>query len=209
MKRFFRHLLQTLVTTALLGAATLQSVQAKTDTLILAGGCFWCVESDFEKLPGVDTVVSGYTGGTVENPSYEQVSSHTTGHFEAVTITFDDEKVSLRSLVDYYWKTIDPTDPEGQFCDKGSPYRTALFYQNEAQKTVFAESLAAVTDSKPFADPIVTQILPAKPFYPAEDYHQGYYQKNPLRYNYYRFSCGREARIQSLWGEVASKQFAH
>ena len=204
MQRFNRHLLQSLLTAALL-ATSAQAAHAKTDTLILAGGCFWCVESDFEHVAGVESVESGYTGGTVENPSYEQVSAHTTGHFEAVTIRFDDEKVSLKSLVDYYWKTIDPTDPKGQFCDKGEPYHTALFYQNEAQKKVFEDSLTEINADKPFAAPIVTQVLPAKPFYPAEDYHQDYYKKNPVRYNYYRYSCGRDARVKELWGEVVSK----
>lgn len=178
---------------------------AKTDTLIVAGGCFWCVESDFEGKTGVLDVVSGYTGGTTPNPTYEQVSHTETGHFEAVKISFDDSKVSLKELVDYYWRTIDPTDPQGQFCDKGSTYRTALFYQTEAQKQVFETSLQELNATKPFAAPVVTQLLPAKPFYVAEDYHQDYYQTNPVRYKYYRWNCGRDTTLEKLWGSVASK----
>ncbi|RVU86093.1 peptide-methionine (S)-S-oxide reductase [Leucothrix sargassi] len=180
--------------------------QAATQTMIVAGGCFWCVESDFEKIDGVQDVVSGYIGGTTENPTYREVAAKGTGHYEAVKITFDDEKVSLRALSDYFWKTIDPTDDKGQFCDKGSPYLTGMFYQNEAQKEVFQASLDAVNETKPFAAPIVTELMAAKPFYLAEDYHQDYYKKNPIRYTYYRTSCGREKRIEQLWGEVASKK---
>lgn len=182
-------------------------VQAETQTMIAAGGCFWCVESDYENVEGVLDVVSGYTGGHVANPSYRAVSSKQTGHYEAVKITFDDEIVSLKSLTDYFWKTIDPTDERGQFCDKGSPYFTGLFYQNEEQQSVFESSLAEVNQSKPFKDDIVTPILAAKAFYLAENYHQDYYKKNPIRYTYYRTSCGRDRKIESLWGEVASKQY--
>ncbi|NVK74436.1 MAG: peptide-methionine (S)-S-oxide reductase MsrA [Oceanospirillaceae bacterium] len=180
--------------------------QASPQTMIVAGGCFWCVESDFESVQGVSDVVSGYTGGHTENPTYRQVSSKKTGHFEAVMIHFDDDIVSLAALADYYWKTIDPTDAEGQFCDKGSPYKTAMFYQDDHQKAVFDASLAKVKKTKPFKDTIVTEILPAKTFYPAEEYHQSYYKKNPIRYAFYRTSCGRDNRIESLWGEVESHQ---
>ena len=180
-------------------------VQAKTDTLIVAGGCFWCVESDFEGKTGVLGVVSGYTGGDTPNHTYEQVSHTETGHYEAVQISFDDTKVSLKDLVEYYWRTVDPTDPKGQFCDKGSSYRTALFYQSEAQKQVFETSLQALNTNKPFSAPIVTSLLPAKAFYLAEDYHQDYYQKNPVRYKYYRWNCGRDATVEKLWGSVASQ----
>lgn len=175
---------------------------AKPDTLIVAGGCFWCVESDFQKVDGVLEVVSGYTGGHIANPTYKQVAAKKTGHYEAVIITYDDEKVKLRTLVDRFWKTIDPTDAYGQFCDKGEPYRTAVFYKNEAQKKTIEASLAAVKESKPFKAPIVTPVLPAKPFYMAEKYHQDYAQKNPVRYRYYRYTCGRDARVESLWGEL-------
>lgn len=201
-----KAILTTTITAALsLGALSIPS-HAATQTLIVAGGCFWCVESDYEKVDGVSDVVSGYIGGTVENPTYQQVAGKKTGHYEAVKITFDDQKVPLRTLLDYFWKTIDPTDPNGQFCDKGSPYKTGIFYQNEAQKQVAEASLAAVKANKPFAAPIVTELLPATTFYLAEGYHQDYYKKNPIRYTYYRTSCGRDNRIEQLWGEVASKQ---
>ncbi len=183
------------------------SVQAEQQSMIVAGGCFWCVESDFEMVPGVIDVISGYTGGQTPNPSYKQVSVGNTGHFEAVTILFDDEKVSLTTLAEYFWKTIDPTDPNGQFCDKGEPYRTAMFYQNAEQKAVFDASLDKVKSTKPFSANIVTPILPAAKFYPAEEYHQSYYTKNPIRYAFYRSSCGRDRRIENLWGEVASKKY--
>ena len=182
------------------------SSQAATQTMIVAGGCFWCVESDFEKIDGVIDAVSGYTGGHQENPTYKQVSSGKTGHYEAVEITFDDEKVSLETLANYYWKTIDPTDDKGQFCDKGTPYLTAMFYQNDEQKAVFEASLKNVEQTKPFDATIVTPILAASTFYLAEDYHQSYYTKNPIRYNYYRSSCGRDNRIEELWGEVVTKK---
>jgi len=186
--------------------STTLSVQAETQTMIVAGGCFWCIESDFEKVDGVLDVVSGYTGGHTKNPTYKAVSAKKTGHFEAVKISFDSDKVSLKTLSDYYWRTVDPTDAGGQFCDRGSPYFTAMFYQNEQQKKVFEASLAEVKQHKPFKADIVTPLLPAKPFYLAEDYHQNYYKKNPIRYTYYRSSCGRDRRVKQLWGEVASKQ---
>lgn len=200
--------LKTLITSAV-GAVLISTAlpsYAKIQNIIVAGGCFWCVESDYEKVDGVIEAVSGYINGTTENPTYESVSSKKTGHYEVVKITFDDEKVSMRNLVDYFWKTIDPTDSSGQFCDKGSPYLTGLFYQNEEQKKVFEASLESIKQSKPFDAEIVTPVLAAKQFYVAEDYHQDYYSRNPIRYNYYRNGCGRDKRIQQLWGEVASKQ---
>lgn len=183
------------------------SVQAEQHSIIVAGGCFWCVESDFEMVPGVIDVISGYTGGQTVNPTYKQVSIGNTGHYEAVTILFDDQQVSLTTLAEYFWKTIDPTDPNGQFCDKGEPYRTAMFYQNAEQKAVFNASLDKVKSTKPFSANIVTPILPSAKFYPAEEYHQSYYTKNPIRYAFYRSSCGRDRRIENLWGEVASKKY--
>jgi peptide-methionine (S)-S-oxide reductase len=180
---------------------------AETQTIIVAGGCFWCVESDYEKYKGVVKAESGYINGTLENPTYKEVSSKKTGHFEAVKITYNSDQVSLEELTEYFWKTIDPTDASGQFCDKGTPYKTALFYQNPQQEIVFQQSLNNLNKTKPFAMPIVTEILPAETFYLAEDYHQDYYKKNPLRYKYYRSACGRDARIKNLWGEVASYQY--
>ncbi|MFT6655685.1 MAG: peptide-methionine (S)-S-oxide reductase [Marinomonas primoryensis] len=190
------------------GAATFSNASlAAPQTMIVAGGCFWCVESDFELVNGVSDVISGYTGGQTKNPTYKQVSSEKTGHFEAVEIHFDDDIVSLKALADYYWKTIDPTDAKGQFCDKGTPYKTAMFYQNDQQKAVFEASLAKVEKTKPFKADIVTQILPASTFYLAEEYHQSYYTKNPIRYAFYRSSCGRDSKIESLWGDIASHQY--
>ena len=192
----------------LTATATLSNMTyAAPQTMMVAGGCFWCVESDFESIDGVSDVVSGYSGGHTKNPTYRQVSAGNTGHFEVAVIYFDDDIVSLKALADYYWKTIDPTDDTGQFCDKGAPYKTAMFYQTDQQKAVFEASLARVEKTKPFKENIVTPILPAKTFYPAEEYHQSYYTKNPIRYAYYRASCGRDSRIERLWGEVASKKY--
>ncbi len=165
-----------------------------------AGGCFWCVEADFDKVPGVLSTTSGYIGGTVANPTYEQVSSKSTGHAEAVEVVFDPARVSYETLVNHFWRTIDPTTKDRQFCDSGSPYRTAIFTHDAAQAAVALKSLATLEKSKPFKEPIVTQVLPATAFYPAEGYHQDYYKKNPVRYQYYRASCGRDARLAQLWG---------
>ncbi|MEO0443528.1 MAG: peptide-methionine (S)-S-oxide reductase MsrA [Pseudomonadota bacterium] len=178
----------------------------KLENIIVAGGCFWCVEADYEKQQGVISAVSGYINGHTPNPTYRQVAAKQTGHFEAVKITYDANLVSARALVDFFWKTIDPTDATGQFCDKGSPYKTALFYQNENQKDIFEASFTDINQSKPFNAPIVTEILAAKRFYRAEEYHQDYYKKSRLRYRYYRSVCGRDARVKELWGEVVSKQ---
>jgi len=172
---------------------------------IFAGGCFWCVESDFDPVPGVISTTSGYIGGKTANPTYEEVSSHTTGHAEAVKIVFDPAKVSYRQLVDRFWHTIDPTTVDRQFCDHGSPYRTAIFAVNAEQVTQAQASKAAVEKTKPFKEPVVTQIVLASDFYPAEGYHQDYYKKNPVRYKFYRTSCGRDARLSSLWGDLAGK----
>jgi peptide-methionine (S)-S-oxide reductase len=176
-----------------------------TARAIFAGGCFWCVEADFDKVPGVLATVSGYTGGTVPNPTYEQVSRKGTGHTEAVEITFDPARVSYAQLVEYFWRTIDPTVRDRQFCDVGSPYRTAIFALDEEQLRIARASLAALEKSRPFKDPVVTPVLPAAPFYVAEDYHQEYYRRNPVRYEYYRTACGRDARLRALWGEQAGK----
>ncbi|MBU6270258.1 MAG: peptide-methionine (S)-S-oxide reductase MsrA [Betaproteobacteria bacterium] len=178
---------------------------AGTARAIFAGGCFWCVEADFDKVPGVLATVSGYTGGTVPNPTYEQVSRKTTGHTEAVEITFDPARVSYAQLVEYFWRTIDPTVRDRQFCDVGSPYRTAIFALDEEQLRIARASLAALEKARPFKEPVVTPVLPAAPFYPAEEYHQDYYRRNPVRYDYYRSACGRDARLRALWGEQAGK----
>lgn len=168
-----------------------------------AGGCFWCVESDFDKVPGVISTTSGYTGGTTVNPSYEQVSSHSTGHAEVVQVVYDPAKVSYERLLAYFWRSIDPTVKDQQFCDHGSPYRSAIFAHNDEQLKLAQASRAALEKAKPFKESIVTEIVPAGAFYPAEEYHQDYYQKNPIRYKYYRSRCGRDARLQQLWGDRA------
>lgn len=176
---------------------------ASTAKATFAGGCFWCVESDFDKIPGVISTTSGYTGGKTANPTYEQVSGHTTGHAEAVEVVYDPSKVSYERLVAYYWHTIDPTVKDQQFCDHGSPYRTVIFAHGDEQLKLAQAARAALEKSKPFKEPIVTDIVLAGAFYPAEDYHQDYYKKNPIRYKYYRTSCGRDARLQQLWGDQA------
>jgi peptide-methionine (S)-S-oxide reductase len=169
---------------------------------IFAGGCFWCVESDFDKVPGVVSTTSGYIGGKVANPSYEQVSSNLTGHAEAVEIVYDPKRVRYEQLLEYFWRTIDPTTKDRQFCDAGSPYRTAVFALNAEQLAAAKASVASLEQSKPFKESVVTEIALAGPFYAAEDYHQDYYKKNPVRYKYYRNSCGRDARLTQLWGRL-------
>jgi peptide-methionine (S)-S-oxide reductase len=202
-----RAALSTLAALVIAGAALAQAPAAPaagaTAKATFAGGCFWCVESDFDKVPGVLSTTSGYTGGKLANPSYEQVSSHTTGHAEAVEIVYDPRKVSYEQLLDTYWHSIDPTTKDAQFCDHGSPYRTAIFVHDAAQLKAAKDSLAALEKAKPFKEPIVTEIVMAGPFYRAEDYHQDYYKKNPVRYQYYRASCGRDARLKALWGTAA------
>ena len=172
-------------------------------TAVFAGGCFWCIEADFEKLPGVFDAESGYAGGTLKNPTYEQVSSGGTGHTEVVRVYYDPRKVSYPQLVDYFWRHIDPTVKDRQFCDGGSQYRSAILYQNDAEKSVAQASKAALEKSKRFAN-VHTEIIPVGTFYSAEEYHQDYYKKNPVRYKYYRTSCGRDARVKELWGKDAS-----
>ena len=168
---------------------------------VFAGGCFWCVESDFDKLDGVVDTLSGYTGGRADNPTYGDVTSGGTGHYEAVRITYDPAKVSYETLVTYFFRLVDPTDPDGQFCDRGSSYRTAIFAANAEEREI-AERLKAEAAAELSAE-VVTPVLDTGPFYPAEDYHQDYYVKNPVRYKYYRFACGRDRRVQSLWGDGA------
>lgn len=174
---------------------------ATTETAILAGGCFWCIESDYEKkVQGVTDVVSGYIGGHVSNPTYEQVSSGGSGHIEAVKISFDPATISYAEILDFYWRHIDPTRDDGQFCDRGAQYRPAIFYLDEQQKRIAQQSRLAIEQAKPFSQPIRVELIEATEFYPAEAYHQDYYRKNPVRYNYYRYACGRDARVEELWG---------
>ncbi|MDA8781998.1 peptide-methionine (S)-S-oxide reductase MsrA [Porticoccaceae bacterium] len=168
---------------------------------IFAGGCFWCMESDFEKLDGVKTVVSGYIGGHVANPQYREVSAGTTGHTEAVRIVFDKDRISFEQLLEHFWVNVDPVDGGGQFCDRGPQYRSELFYLSEAQKIAAQRSLQLVTALGIAPERIATKITAASQFYRAEAYHQDYYKKNPKRYSYYRWSCGRDKRLKDIWGD--------
>ncbi|RMG66424.1 MAG: peptide-methionine (S)-S-oxide reductase [Calditrichaeota bacterium] len=179
-----------------------KEARGKKETLAVAtfaGGCFWCMEPPFEELEGVVEVVAGYTGGHVANPTYEQVCSGTTGHYEAVQVTYDPERVSYRQLLEVFWRNIDPTDPGGQFADRGPQYRTAIFYHDEAQRREAEASRKALEESGLFDRPIATQILPAAPFYPAEAYHQDYYKKCPLPYQRYKVGSGRAAFLEKMW----------
>ncbi|MDA8413419.1 MAG: peptide-methionine (S)-S-oxide reductase MsrA [Desulfobacteraceae bacterium] len=176
---------------------------AATEKATFAGGCFWCMEAPFDKLPGVQSVTSGYTGGQVKNPTYEQVSAGGTGHAESVQIVFDPAKISYAKLLDIFWRNIDPTVKDRQFCDIGHQYRSAIFYHGEEQHRIALQSKAALEKNKPFKGAILTEITPASVFYPAEEYHQHYYKKNPLRYRYYRYGCGRDQRLKELWGSAA------
>ena len=171
----------------------------KTETATLAGGCFWCVESDFEKVNGVIKVISGYTGGHKANPTYEQVSSGTTGHLESVQVIYDPRIITYKEILDVFWRHIDPTDAGGQFVDRGNQYRSAIFYHNEDQKRIAEESKKELEESGVFDKPIVTEILKFTKFYPAEDYHQDYYKKNPIRYKYYRWHSGRDQFLEKVW----------
>ncbi len=166
-----------------------------------AGGCFWCMEEAFEKIDGVTTVVSGYMGGTVANPTYEEVSAGRTGHAESVEVTYDPSKVTYEKLVDAFWHNVDPITPNAQFCDHGSQYRSVLFYSTDEEQRLAEASKQAIEQSKRLPAPIVTQVAQASTFYLAEDYHQDYYKKNPLRYKYYKYSCGRAKRLEILWGK--------
>ena len=193
---------------ALLSAASLAApviVPPGHAVATFAGGCFWCMEPPYDKLPGVAATISGYMGGRKLNPTYEEVSSGTTGHAEAVQVVYDPKKVSYEKLLEVFWVNVDPTVKNRQFCDSGSQYRTAIFYHDDAQRKAAEASKAELEKSKPFKEPIVTPIEMAGVFYPAEDYHQDYYKKNPVRYQFYRNGCGRDARLRQLWGDRAAK----
>jgi peptide-methionine (S)-S-oxide reductase len=180
------------------------AVTTKTETAILAGGCFWCVEADFDKVDGVLATTSGYVGGRTANPTYQEVSTGWTGHTEAVRVEFDPARITYAQLLEKFWPTIDPTVKDQQFCDVGSQYRTGIYPVNEAQLKTAQASKAALERSKPFRQPVVTEIVMAGTFYPAEEYHQDYYTKNPIRYGFYRKNCGRDARLKQLWGTKAT-----
>ena len=177
---------------------------AQADKAIFAGGCFWCMESDFEKLDGVTDVISGFTGGTIKNPTYN--GDHT-GHFEAVEVTYDPAKISYQGLLDYYWVHIDPFDPHGQFCDKGPSYKSAIFVAGEQERQLAEQSRQKVQAMFP-DQKVVTAILPVSTFYPIKgeegEHHQDYYKKNPVRYHFYRYTCGRDQRVHEIWGDRTS-----
>ncbi len=200
MKRF------TLLFLGMLLAAPILTIRAegtgmKEEKAVFAGGCFWCVESTLEKVPGVIKVLSGYTGGAKANPTYEEVSDGGSGHVEAIEITYDPEKVPYETLLDAFWREIDPTDNGGQFADRGSQYKTAIFYVNETQKNIAEDSKKKLQNSGHFDTPIVTPILPAVAFYPAEEHHQNYAKKNPGHYKMYRYGSGREPFLKRFWGD--------
>jgi peptide-methionine (S)-S-oxide reductase len=187
-----------LIVGSVVHAAAPSSGSTPTAKATFAGGCFWCMEPPYDELEGVISTISGYTGGTKKNPTYEEVSAGTTGHAEAVQITYDPTKISYEKLLDVFWRNIDPLTANAQFCDSGSQYRSAIFYHDETQKNL-AEASKKRLQSR-FKQPIVTEIVRATEFYPAEDYHQDYYKKNPIRYKIYRYGCGRDQRLQTLWG---------
>lgn len=180
------------------GATAASGAPAKA---YFAGGCFWCMEEAFEKVDGVIAAVSGYMGGTVANPSYEDVSSGRTGHAESVEVQFDPSKVTYTQLIEAFWRNVDPITPNAQFCDHGTQYRAAIFYQNDEEKRIAEDSKQAIERLKRFNQPVVTQIVAASQFYAAEDYHQDFYKKNPIRYKFYKYNCGRAQRLDDLWGK--------
>jgi peptide-methionine (S)-S-oxide reductase len=171
-----------------------------------AGGCFWCMEEAFEKVDGVISVTSGYTGGRKSNPTYEEVSAGGTGHAEAVEVLFDPAKTTYAKLLEAFWRNIDPTTPDRQFCDRGNQYRPAIFYHDDEQKRLAEDSKRALEKAKPFKEPIATEIVAVSTFYQAEDYHQDFYKKNPVRYKFYKYSCGRAQRLEELWGSNAVRR---
>ncbi len=178
-----------------------ESNMTETDTAIFAGGCFWCTESDFDKVKGVVATTSGYIGGHKNNPTYKEVSAGGTGHTEAVKVEYDPKQVSYAELLTVFWRSVDPTTADAQFCDHGSQYRSGIFYMNAEQKKLSLASKSALEMNKPFKEAIVTEVTQASQFYPAEAYHQNYHDRNPVRYKYYRWGCGRDARLEELWGK--------
>lgn len=177
------------------------AIATQQNTAIFAGGCFWCMEPPFDKLDGVLSTTSGYISGHTKNPTYKEVSSGGTGHTEAIQIVFDSEKVSYAELLDVFWKNIDPFVANRQFCDSGNQYRSGIYYLDQEQENAARQSLQHLEKTKTIDKPVVTEIVAASTFYPAEDYHQDYYIKNPLRYKFYRYSCGRDQRLEELWGK--------
>lgn len=196
-----RFILALLLTITGLNTSAAESDEKILAVATFAGGCFWCMEPPYDKTKGVMSTISGYMGGHLENPTYKKISSGNTGHYEVLQVTYDPEQVSYEELLDVFWKNIDPTDGRGQFCDKGPQYRSGIFVHNEQQRKLAGESLDRLNKNKPFSGSVKTEILNATKFYPAEEYHQDYYTKNPLRYRYYRHGCGRDKRLKQLWGK--------
>jgi len=188
------------VTTAFAQTSGAKPAAGPTSRATFAGGCFWCMEPPFDKLDGVISTTSGYTGGRTKNPTYQEVSGGVTGHAEAVQVVYDPAKVTYAKLLGVFWRNIDPTVKDQQFCDIGSQYRTGIFYYSDEQKREAEAAKAQLEKTKPFKAAIVTEITAAGEFYPAEEYHQDYYLKNPIRYKFYRLNCGRDARLKELWG---------
>ena len=197
------------VVTAVVAAGGIASASAadKKAAAIFAGGCFWCVESDFDKVPGVLSTTSGYIGGKAETANYKTITSRPTGHYEAVRIVYDPSKVSYRKLLNVFWRSVDPTDDGGQFCDRGHSYKTAVFVKNDEERKVAVSTKEKAEEA--LGKKIVTKVLKAGPFYKAEDYHQNYYKRNPVRYKVYRYGCGRDQKIRSLWGTEAHAGIKH
>ncbi len=200
MKNFILCMMGLTITLAIAG-----TVMAATnlEKATFAGGCFWCMEHPFDVIPGVVSVTSGYTGGQKKNPTYEEVSAGETGHAESVQVVYDPAKVTYEKLLNVFWHNIDPTSKDRQFCDSGHQYRSAIFYYNEEQHRLALQSKTILEKNKTFKEPVLTEIVPATEFYPAEEYHQHYYKKNPIRYKFYRTTCGRDKRLKELWGSEA------
>jgi peptide-methionine (S)-S-oxide reductase len=203
-----RQITRSVLTVAvlLIGAWSVQSTSlaaadATSGKAYFAGGCFWCMEEVFEKVEGVLSATSGYMGGTVSNPTYEEVSAGRTGHAESVEVVYDPAKVSYPKLLDAFWHNVDPITPNAQFCDHGNQYRSAIFFQTDEEKRASDSSKQVIEQSRRFKEPIVTQIVMAPQFYPAEEYHQDFYKKNPIRYKFYKYNCGRAQRLEVLWGK--------
>ena len=202
-RKVARHIVVSLALTLLTIVVQAIAAAPKRETATFAGGCFWCMEHPFDELPGVISVTSGYTGGQKKNPTYQEVSAGGTGHAESVQVVYDPARISYVKLLDVFWHNIDPTVRDRQFCDVGSQYRSAVFYHSAEQRRLAVKSKEALEKNKPFKGAIVTEITAASKFYPAEEYHQHYYRKNPLRYKYYRAGCGRDRRLKELWGDSA------
>ena len=199
--RFARRYLFVILLLMTAGSHAETPGESSQATATFAGGCFWCMEPPFDDLDGVISTTSGYIGGSVDNPTYKQVSRGKTGHTEAIQIVYDPKRVSYTELLDVFWRNIDPTNANGQFCDWGSQYRSEIFFHDDEQRRLATDSKAALEELKPFEEPVVTQITAASTFWPAEDYHQDYYEKNPVRYKFYRYGCGRDKRLEELWGD--------